>query len=377
MRHNYMIPILLISALSVLVWGRPVTAAMRLAVETRVNGFADDVDDSDGLALLVPLTLTYTRETLTLKIRTSYLHARVNQPEEARAEVSTLTDTLLGASYTLRDLPVLLTGGMTINLPTGTEKLTDEEQRVADGEFELSRFGEGLNAGFNVSAVKTAGALMLGLNAAYTFRGEYTESTDDDQEPFDPGDQLLLAGKMNWEIVSSFTASASAAYLRSAADQVAGVDDYQNGDIIILGQTVRYAPEPFTVTLNVQQVLPQKARYREGDTLRRETENGAGNTWAAGLNVGYAFTEAVALTLTGDARFTAESPRQDAATGLPYAGRKTRYRIGSTLRYQLSPAASCQIGGTYTLTEKDPSIMREETQTITGFTIHTGISYEF
>jgi hypothetical protein len=353
----------------------PAAAKMRLSSGVRVNSFAEDLKDANGIQTLIPLEFSYIRGKFTLFVKGSYVQAELTRPQQERAELATLTDTLASVSYTLSSQPVLLNCGFTFNLPTGNEQLNEAEEPITAGEFDLRQFGEGFNAGVNVSAIKTFGSLTSGLNAAYTYRGDYTPSGEKDAR--DPGDQLLFAGKFNWKIAPPLKLGASAAYLHSTVTQVQNIDDFQSGDLIIVGQTIEYQPNPFELAVTLQEMLPQKASYPRNGELHPEPENGAGNTWAMAATVGYQYAKTLTVKVLGNVRLTEESPRKDAATDKPYAGRKVVYSIGPDIRYQINTALAGQVSASYFVQEKDQSATLTDDQTTTGFKLNIGMSYTF
>jgi hypothetical protein len=248
---------------------------------------------------------------------------------------------------------------------------------MTGGEFDLRQFGEGLNVGVNLNVVKTFGAVTTGVNATYTIRGTYAPFAVDLDERRDPGDQLLLEGRLKWKLTAPVKLGASAVYLHSAADQVQDTDDFQTGDVIILGQTVEYLPRPFELGLTLQQTLPQKAKYAESGVLKTEPDRGVGQTWVTTATVGYQYSKALTLKVLGSVRLTQESPRQDASNGKPYAGRKLVYSIGPEVKYQVNQAFACQVSASYVRQTKDRSVTLTDDQTTTGFKLNTNVSFTF
>jgi hypothetical protein len=380
MRTQHSALMLLLSFLVGFLLSSPCAAKIRLSSGVRVNSFAEDLKESDGIQTLVPLEALYTSGALMLVVRTSYAQSAIEQPQHPRTELTTLTDTMASVSYTVKGLPVTLTGGLTLNLPTGLTELTADEERMTGGEFDLRQFGEGLNVGVNLNVVKTFGAVTTGLNAAYTIRGEYTPSAADQadqKKSLDPGDQLLLAGKLNWKLTAPVKLGAAAAYLHTTADQVQHTDDFQTGGVFILGQTLEYLPKPFELGLTLQQTLPQNAKYAENGVLRAEPDRGTGQTWLTSATVAYQYSEALTFKVLGSVRLTQESPRKDASNGKPYAGRKQVYSVGPEVKYQVNQAFACQVSASYVMQVKEQSVTLTDDQTTTGFKLNTGVSFTF
>jgi hypothetical protein len=125
----------------------------------------------------------------------------------------------------------------------------------------------------------------------------------------------------------------------------------------------------------MQYLLPQKAKGLEGGALRTEAANRSGQTWVAGLTVGYQVAEAVKLKLHGELRMTDASDLRSGAR--PYNGKRQKYMVGADLSYKLTKAILLESAVSYFGIEKDQGVTLPSNQTTTGWKSNIRLVYAF
>lgn len=360
----------------------PVYGETLLSTGVRFDSFSDDLaEETNGTEFTVPIGIAYSRgEDFSISIETAYSSAHVNQADGSGSDLSSFTDTLLSGTYTIPGLPLLVTCGVDVNLPTGKERLSVEEESATPGEddlLEVSTFGEGLNLGANLSVIKQFEKMTLGANAAYAYKGEYdpTEGVEDDD--LDPGDQVLVAGMLNWKMSSQVTFGTFLLYSYFSTDKVNGKKDFQEGSSVTIGGNVRYTRGPFGVTFSLQDTIPQKNKELIGGSLKTEAKNSNNNTLSAALDVSYTYSSAFTFHTVGDIRYYSESERKDEGSGLPYAGTRVRYSFGPGVTYVMRDNLWCYALAKYLLLNEDNDLNVEQDRTYQGVNVNVGITYRF
>jgi hypothetical protein len=355
-----------------------------LSTGVRFNSFRDDrTEETEGTEFTFPVSLMYTRERFSLSLVTAYGRALVNQPDGSEPELSHFTDTLLSAAYTIPQLPLGLFcfAGVNVNLPTGKTQLTKTEEYAIVGEnndlFEVESFGEGLNIGVNLSVMRQFGKITVGVNGTYVYKGEYDPTKEIPDDDLDPGDQILVAGVLNWEVSSQIKVSPLVTYSYFSVDKVNGEENFQQGRTITVGSTLRYTRSPIGVTLSVQDSMPQKNKELVAGSLETEPENSNTNTLSALLDVTYVHSQALALRAVGDIRYYEESERKDKGSGLPYSGKRIRYSFGPGVWYAVNKKISLSALAKYILMNEEKSIYLDQDTTYQGIAANVEAAYTF
>jgi len=114
------------------------------------------------------------------------------------AKLSGLTDTQLALSYHVESANLLLNLG--VNLPSGKNELTLQQLATSSVlssnvfQFHAPNFGQGPNISPGATlALPVRDNLVLGLGAAYQYKGRFTPLIDSNLD-YDPGDEILLTG---------------------------------------------------------------------------------------------------------------------------------------------------------------------------------------
>ena len=194
--------------------------------------FADDGAALGQLALpltgVVPVT-----EGVGLSLRASYASASgddlasVGGLADAQAAVS--VHRALGAGAAVASLSV--------NLPTGGGVATAEEAETAFllGQgfygFRLPSLGQGFNATPALTyAFPLSERLALGAGASYQYRGAF-EPLGTVDDPYDPGDEVLLTAGLDYRLTEASTLALDASYVHYGEDTW-GALAYTTGDAV-------------------------------------------------------------------------------------------------------------------------------------------------
>jgi hypothetical protein len=294
-------------------------------------------------------------------IQTAYANARVNgQSSSDKATLQSITDTLLTANYTIDGLPFVLTTGLSLNLPTGKERLNNTELRATIGDgndlFEVVTFGEGFNAGLNVSLMKQFDKVMAGINSLYVYKTQYDPTAEIEDDTLDPGDQITIAALAIWQISDAWMLTTLGTYSYFWEDRVNGRKEFREGDTVTVGGGLNYNGERLGISLSGQGVFPQKDDVFIEGKLQEEADNSANRTIAGVLDVTYALSPPITLELFGDIRHYPESPQVNSQNGLPSAAKRTRYSVGPGIRLNLNEAMSCSLLAKYVFVERGRDI---------------------
>ena len=361
----------------------PVEAKMTLTTGMLINRVNDDLEQrTDGTEVTIPLKLEYLRgERFVLRFTTGYSSATVERDNGRQAELGSLTDSLLTVNYSFSGLPFNLACGLDVNLPTGRERLSVEEQDAIVGEnndlFVVERFGEGLNVGLSLSAFRQMDRVMFGLNGLYVYKGEYDPTAAAPDDDLDPGDQGLVVGLIGWQANDAFSLSALASYSYFSPDRVNGERSYQEGNTFTAGGSLKYVRKPAEFALSLQAVLPNNDNELVHGDLRIEAENSDSKNLTAALALGYPLSPSLMLEASGDLRYYTESRRVDPDNRLPYAGRRLRYQLGAGLVYAVNQRLSCSTALQYVRLREEKDIAFIQDRTFQGVNIELGISYAF
>jgi len=358
-----------------------VLGEMSVATGVRYDSFSDDrAEQTRGTEITFPIGVSFRHQRFSVSLNTAYSQAKVEQAD-TETNIDKFTDTSFTASVKISGLPVDVTSGIHLNIPTRNERLSQEQKDADLGEnndlVEVDNFGEGFNLGSSLVVVKQLGKLTLGATGSYIYKDKYDPTKDMPGDYLDPGDQLLVATMLNWKMSPRFRFGTSATYSYFTADNVNGKDNFQEGASITLGSTLRFIQQPVGIDLSLQHVIPQKAQRLEGDVLKTEPDNSEGRNLSAMLDVTYARSKMFTLRVLGDIRYYGESERTDEGSGLPYAGERIRYGFGSGMQYAITRSLSCSAFMKYIIMQENQDINLPEDRTITGLNVDVGVMYTF
>lgn len=380
------------------VWGKPVYmlivlvllelsiqagAELTLSTGARYNWVRDDLPQrTKGTEIIVPISVRYAYgDQFSMSVDTGYAGAQVAYPENEESELAHLTDMLVNLNYAVPKLPIALSVGLNVNVPIGKERVTEDEQSATIGEsndlFGMEKFGEGLNVGVSLSAMKNFGTFGLGLNGLYVYKGEYDPTADIEDDTIDPGDQYLLAGLLIWQPSDTANIVGLLTYSAFGADRVDGTEDFQEGATLTAAGNLSYRYKLYDLAFSQQIVLPQKDRERIDESLQKEPENSGGITAITSLGVTYPFSLTFKGTLLGDVKYYGESDRKDPDNGLVYAGRRVRYSIGTQLTYAITPQFSCMALARYLRMHERQDLYLEHERRFEGVHATAEFTYVF
>ena len=245
-----------------------------------------------------------------LGLRTSMVTA------EQQSRLSGLDDlqVSLGYARSAGEGSLLFTLG--VNVPVGKAKLSSEEFETATllaqnvYGFRVPGLGQGLNVSPGLTwAVPVGEALMLGLGAAYQYRGGY-EPRRGRGERYDPGDEMLLTGGLDYRLRPNMALSGDVTYTFYGNDTFGGDDFYEAGNKITT--TLQFLA---TQGFNEIRLL---TRYRSraksslpvgsGGVVTEETKDIPDQVTATG-SYRLRFSDAIFLTALARGRFFGETTR--------------------------------------------------------------------
>jgi len=231
---------------------------------------------------------------------------------------------------------------------------------------------------FGAEKGNTPGALIVGVNGSYVYKGEFDPTQDTPDDDLDPGDQLLVNALFNWQPYDRLTLDASVVYSHFAADMVDGQESFQEGDKLTIGSTFsfQYSTE-LGFTLNLQESLQGKNKEWSEDGLETESENSNGHEFSGGLNVSYNYSEKLAFRAQGNLRYYAESDRADPGSGLPYSGKRVRYAAGGGIAYEINKYLVLSGTAKYFIMNQDQDFKHEEDTTYQGVNLDVGMTCMF
>jgi hypothetical protein len=356
------------------------SAEMSISVGARYDTFADpDFDEANGHEWTFPFGMRYQSERWLLRLETAYSLARVDYG--LNPELASLTDTLLAASYIRSDWPVGVVLGVDVNLPTGQERLTRNEQIAEAGErhdlFEVDNFGEGLNVGLNLGLTKALGDVTFAVSGAYFVKGKYDPSSDISGDDLDPGDQIVVMAVTKWKIGAGVSAETTLAYVQVAADTLGGKETFQEGRKIMLAGTLSLQRPKFGVTVGMQNTFQDNNKELSDDALVTEAENSNGNELFGWWDLTYRLSSAVDIQVLGDWRLYGESDRKHDLNGLPFEGRRVRFSVGPAVLYLQNDHITWNGVVKYFSMDQHPDIRNEQTSALRGVNVSVGMTYTF
>ncbi|GIV60328.1 MAG: hypothetical protein KatS3mg043_1417 [Rhodothermaceae bacterium] len=181
--------------------------------------------------------------------RTAGVTVRASQASASSntlASLSGISDVQLGFSYT----PALGEGSLVLslglNLPSGKRELTTDEFETAVMlsqhyfDFYVPGFGQGFNLAPGIVWARPIGEdVVAGLGVSYQYRGPYRPQAAGGD--YDPGDELVLTGGIDYRLRETVNLSLDASYTRYGKDALDEVEVFEQGDKVTLtGQLLAY-----------------------------------------------------------------------------------------------------------------------------------------
>lgn len=346
--------------------------------------FDNGSPETKGVEFSFPVELRYTRNLFSARIRGAYSSVMLDPGDDDAITFSAFTDMILESSYTYAfpNRPFAAIVNLYVNIPTGKERLSQEERQAEVGNYSdiflVDDFGEGLNVGLTLGLERQLFQGSVGMYGGYTYNGEFDPTSDVDDDTLDPGDEVFILGLFDWEFSPAFELHSYLGYSFFLADQENGMKDFQEGEKLALGGAVRATFLPVTTLLQSRAVIQRvNSEYTGDDTLERESSNSNGFQWSGTAEVTYAYHPQLDLKLLGDLRYYGESERTRAISGLPYEGRRFRYAVGPGFTYRRTRRFSIQGTATYFSMEQQPDINQAQELTYHGLSLELGGAYQF
>jgi len=155
------------------------------------------------------------------------------------SELNGIGETRLGVRYILPGERIMLRG--LVGLPTGKTKLNNEQffisQLISLNPFDypVSYYGQGVNANISAAfAYPIARYLVVGLGAAYSYRGAFYPRESETGGKFDPGDEIIADMGFDLKLGSSASFNFDFAYTLYSRDKYDDVEIFELGDKISL-----------------------------------------------------------------------------------------------------------------------------------------------
>lgn len=369
--------------LVVLVWLNPVVLAeTSVSLGVRYDTFADrDYAEVTGTEWTFPFGALYSWNRLLLRLESAYSMADADYSLTPEPEITSLTDTLLAASYVVFELPISVILGVDLNLQTGQESLSRYEQIAEAGErhdlFEVDNFGEGFNVGANVGVSKEFKSFTLGVSGAYLWKGKYDPTSEISRDDLDPGDQIVLVALTKWKVGGGLAIDTTTAYAQSSADTTDGKEAFREGRKLLISGVVRLQRPAFGVTVGAQNTFQGKNKELAEDHLETEPENSNGNELFGWCDFTYRFSPSIDLQLLGDLRFYGESDRKNELNGLPFEGKRVRFGFGPGIMFLQNDHLTWNAVVKYFRMRQEPDIRDEEEQVLRGVNVSFGMTYLF
>lgn len=345
--------------------------------------YDDDSPETTGYEITIPLGFAYKGSSFFLSMETAYSSAHVDIGSDADSSLSSFTDTLLSASYayTFANHPVGLILAIDVNLPTGEERLSEEQEIAELGEsndlFEVDNFGEGLNIGLSVGLMRQFDTLVLATQGAYIFNGEFDSTSDIEDDDLDPGDQILFLGLAEWQASSWLNLGITLSYSYYFPDKTEGEEDFRQGQQFVIEGNASVERDTIAFSASLQTAFSGKNEELVEDTLQEESENSNETDVFGSAVFTYSFSEKFNVLLQGDIRYYGESALKDDQTGLPYSGKRIRYALGPGVTYLLGNHLSCSGLFKVFMMDQDRDMFTENDVNYRGINLDIGVTYTF
>lgn len=213
--------------------GLPWTAGAGARMESYAFADADRVGIEQVRLLTVPLAAEARLPgRLRLGIAGAYASAALRRPDGTASTLAGLTDTELRLSVPLAGDWVTLTGVAV--LPTGKERLSEEEMQVAAVvasdllPFGISHWGSGGGVGASLAVARRFGTVGVGVSGGFRASREY-QAFEGEGPAYRPGDEAFLRFALDRSFGAG-KATLQAGAHRFAHDRMDGGNLYRSGD---------------------------------------------------------------------------------------------------------------------------------------------------
>ena len=167
-------------------------ASALIGAEYRSVSFGDGYRGTKVLSeFAVPIGMTVPLgRRFTADVGTYFVSASMTDDADSTFTISGLTDVIVRGAFQLKQDVAVLT--VSLNLPTGTATLDDDQTRVAGATatdlipYPVQNFGSGFNVTTGVALAAPVGSWALGIAGSYRLNGAY--------EPFSSIDTSLTPG---------------------------------------------------------------------------------------------------------------------------------------------------------------------------------------
>jgi hypothetical protein len=219
--------------------------------------------------------------------------------------------------------------------------------------------------------------MSLAAHGAYIFYGEYDPTSDIPDDNLDPGDQVFLAGRLNWYATERLDIGTFLSYSYYTPDKIDGEERFQDGQRLVFGGNARFRGEAIGVLFNLQYVIQGKNKVLLNDTLQEEETNSNGDEFFGVLSLTYFVTPKFTLRLDGDVRYYGESAYKDPEVNLPYSGERIRYALGPGFQYNLTTHLSLNSVLKGFQMDQKRDLFVEDDATYYGVNLDLGFRYVF
>ncbi len=339
----------------------------------------DSSPKTSGYEITTPLRIAYDQDFVAYSLETAYSCIYVDSDGES--ELCSVTDMLYSASrtYTFSRWPVGIMLGMDLNIPSGKERLSDEETALELGEnsdlFKIDNFGEGQNISLSLGLISQIQSAALAFQGAYIFNDEFDPTSETEDDNIDPGDQFLLVGFFEWQASSVFTLGTFVSYSHFTADRTEGEEYFRQADQVSLGTNLQINQGTMEGVIHLNGTFSGKNESLEDDTMETESENSNGTDFSGTVAVTYNVSEKFNVWINGDILYYGESELEDDQSGLPYSGKRIRYAGGSGLNYRLNSRLSWNAAFEVFTMKQDLDMFIEEDVTYQGVNLGVGMTY--
>ena len=360
----------------------PAYAEYSVATGVQYDSFSNDRSpEGSGSETTFPFQFTYAQEDLFIGFEMAYSYACVDPGTDSDSNISSITDSLLTASFTVPNLPVHLLMGFEVNFPTGKEQLSEDEKIVEAGEnndlFHVDDFGEGLNVGLHLALVKEIGDMRFGMYGEYTFNGRYDPSSDLVDDNFDPGDQMFLMTAFDWQMSPQIFFDMFIAYAHFGVDEINNADVFQEGDKLVIGSDLHVQHDLLGVTVSLQNSIQAKNDELVAEVLQTESENSNRYEFLGALEINYEYSPDLIFRWLGNLHYYGESKRKDPINELPVEGKRVRYALGSGFSYALAQNIIWNGTAQYFVLNQERDCMLDNDVTYRGINLGVGVTYTF
>ena len=362
----------------------PVFAEWFMTTAVRYDTAYDNQSpETIGYEMTVPIGLAYRGKRLAVSLETAYSTANVETGPDTEAKLSGLTDTLVSASYAhlFPQRPIALIMGLDMNLPSGKERLNEEQMQAEWGQsndlFEVDNFGEGFNIGLSLGLTRQFETVTLAAQGGYIYNGPFDPTSTIPDDDLDPGNQLLALGVLDWQAASWLRLNTFLSYTYFGTDQSDDTDSLRQGPQLAVGGNLSLDYRPWALSLALQGRFQGKNKVLVEDVLREETANSNGSGLFGVAALSYQLAENFRIRLLNDVRYYAETELTDKATSLPYTGRRIRYAGGPGFTYAVTSRLSCNGLLKFFVMEQQQDAFTPQDLTFRGLNLNLELTYEF